>query len=154
MKINLGCCDEPMEGYLNVDLNPLVPGTLPADAMFLPFKDNSIDEVLASHLLEHFKIWDVKSALAEWYRVLKPDGIVHIIVPDMTEISKRWITAPLDWKINWWNPAIFGSHRGEGQDHMCGLDRAMLTVVLNEVGFKKIKGRYSHDFWIHMEGEK
>ncbi len=142
------------EGYWNIDLNPLLPGVLPADAMLLPFKDNSITEVRASHLLEHFHIKDVKSALSEWYRVLKPGGVVLVIVPDITEIAKRWITSSLEAKINWWNPAIFGSHRGEGQDHMCGLDRVMLTVVLKEVGFRNIRGSYSHDFWVHMGGVK
>ncbi len=154
MRLNLGCCDKLEEGYLNIDLNPLLPGVLPADAMFLPFRDNSIDEVRASHLLEHFELKDVKSALVEWYRVLKSGGIILVIVPDMTEIAKRWVTSSLDRKIFWWNPAIFGSHRGEGQDHMCGLDREILLAVLDGVGFRNIKASYSHEFWVHVRGEK
>lgn len=45
----------------------------------LPFKDNTVDFVFTSHVLEHF--FDPIKALEEWYRVTKKGGYVFMIVP-------------------------------------------------------------------------
>jgi SAM-dependent methyltransferase len=49
-------------------------------AAALPFHSNSLDYVASSHVLEH--VANPLAALAEWYRVLRPDGIVYLVVPD------------------------------------------------------------------------
>jgi SAM-dependent methyltransferase len=45
----------------------------------LPFKDNTFDFVVASHVLEHF--YDPIATLQEWLRVVKPYGLVFVIFP-------------------------------------------------------------------------
>ena len=45
----------------------------------LPFKDNTLDFVFTSHVLEHF--YDPIKALQEWYRVVKIGGYVFMIIP-------------------------------------------------------------------------
>jgi SAM-dependent methyltransferase len=45
----------------------------------LPFKDNTVDFVINSHVLEHF--WDPIKTLKEWLRVVKPNGYVFLIIP-------------------------------------------------------------------------
>lgn len=50
------------------------------DATALPFLDNSLDYVASSHVLEH--VANPIAALAEWYRVLRPGGIIYLVVPD------------------------------------------------------------------------
>ncbi len=49
------------------------------DGIKLPFEDSSQDAVFASHTLEHIE--DYRTALAEWYRVVKPSGFMVIAVP-------------------------------------------------------------------------
>jgi len=49
-------------------------------ACALPFHDHSLDYVASSHVLEH--VANPVAALAEWYRVLRPDGIIYLVVPD------------------------------------------------------------------------
>jgi SAM-dependent methyltransferase len=49
-------------------------------ACALPFHDNTLDYVIASHVLEH--VANPVAALAEWYRVLRPGGIIYLLVPD------------------------------------------------------------------------
>ncbi len=50
------------------------------DATELPFRDNSLDYVITSHVLEH--VANPVKALAEWYRVLRPGGVIYCLVPD------------------------------------------------------------------------
>lgn len=50
-----------------------------ADALALPFEDDSFDKVICSEVLEH--IPDYKGVLKEIKRVLKPDGLLAVSVP-------------------------------------------------------------------------
>lgn len=50
-----------------------------ANASELPFKDNTLDFVLSSHVLEH--IYKPIQCLREWYRVVKPGGYIFMIIP-------------------------------------------------------------------------
>jgi SAM-dependent methyltransferase len=49
-------------------------------ACALPFQDHALDYVVASHVLEH--VADPVAALAEWYRVVRPGGIIYLVVPN------------------------------------------------------------------------
>ncbi|MBX3749526.1 MAG: class I SAM-dependent methyltransferase [Opitutaceae bacterium] len=57
------------------------PVQLGGDAGNLPwFRDNTLDYVFSSHLLEDFQ--DTEAVLREWLRVLKPGGRLIIYCPD------------------------------------------------------------------------
>lgn len=45
----------------------------------LPFMDNSVDRIIATHVLEH--VAEPVEALSEWVRVLKPGGVLSLILP-------------------------------------------------------------------------
>lgn len=49
-------------------------------ACSLPFHSNSLDYVISSHVLEH--VANPVAALGEWYRVLRPGGIIYLVVPN------------------------------------------------------------------------
>ena len=69
-------------GQVGVGANadkPAVPD-MEADVLDLPLKDQSVDGILAKHLLEH--VLDPIKALYEWKRVLKPDGKLVVLCPD------------------------------------------------------------------------
>lgn len=57
-----------------------------ADAARLPFADGSLDLVVARGVLHHLP--DVAAALAEWRRVLAPDGAV-VLVSEPTPVVER-----------------------------------------------------------------
>jgi SAM-dependent methyltransferase len=52
----------------------------------LPLKDNTVDFVISSHVIEHF--YDPVKAIKEWLRVVKPGGYVYIIAPHMDRIGE------------------------------------------------------------------
>lgn len=78
MKLNLGCCDNHLEGYINVDRCP------PADQIVdlagpWPWPDNSIEYILAQDVIEHLP--DKIHTMNSIWRVLEPGGTVWIEVP-------------------------------------------------------------------------
>ncbi len=88
IKIDIGCGPWKKEGFLGID-NYLGEGQWnvkegkPIDinhdlSKGIPFEDNTVDEVFASHFLEHT---DLDFMLQEINRVLKPGGKLEFIVP-------------------------------------------------------------------------
>ncbi len=78
-RINVGCGHEVLPGFVNLDVRP-VPGLeLRADALRLPFADDSVFEARAGSLLEHFA--DPCEVLDELHRVLAPGGQLIVRVP-------------------------------------------------------------------------
>ncbi len=51
----------------------------------LPFKDNTVDFVISSHVIEHF--YDPVKTIEEWLRVVRPGGYVFIIAPHRDRIG-------------------------------------------------------------------
>lgn len=56
----------------------------------LPFKDNSIDYIYSSHSLEHLYLEQAKKLLKECYRILKPKGIIRIVIPDLKALVTEY----------------------------------------------------------------
>lgn len=83
MKLNIGSGGE-VEGYVSIDRKQ------GKEAYPLDYPDNSVEEVRASHILEHFPRGDIQKVLKEWVRVLKPSGCLKIAVPDFDWIMDRW----------------------------------------------------------------
>lgn len=87
MKLNLGCGDKILPGYVNVDVVESRRGNKP-DVIcdlrkLVTFGDNSADEVLSVHVVEHFWRWEVLDILKEWIRVLKPGGRMILECPNL-----------------------------------------------------------------------
>lgn len=83
-KLNLGSGGSPMVGYQNRDIktcHQIYP---------LPDANGSMDEVRASHVLEHFPHGQVADVVREWARVLKPGGRLKVAVPDFDFIVKAY----------------------------------------------------------------
>lgn len=82
LKLDLGCGENCIEGFTGVDLYaPSVK--IKTDLMRFPWpwKDNTVDELHASHFLEHVPRLIRWKFMEEAYRVLKLDGIFRIVVP-------------------------------------------------------------------------
>ncbi len=81
MKVQFGHGGHLLDGWLNLEQHE-ADITKP-----LAFKNDSVDFVMMSHVLEHVTPQQGYKFLLEAYRILKPSGVVRIIVPD---IQKTW----------------------------------------------------------------
>lgn len=57
------------------------------DAARLPFGSQSFDLVISNHSLEHFV--QLEATIREIGRVIKPDGILYVAVPDVGSLTDR-----------------------------------------------------------------
>lgn len=60
----------------------------------LPFPDKSVRYVYASHLLEHLYFNEATSLLLECRRVLRADGLLRVVVPDLETIVREYQGEP------------------------------------------------------------
>lgn len=78
--------------WLNVDLAPASPEVTRIDAQHgLPFADASFLAVYHSHVLEHLHREGARGLLRECHRILKPGGILRVVVPNLEEIARCYL---------------------------------------------------------------
>ena len=80
-RINLGCGNDIREGYINVDSSPKVnPDEVwNLEEMPLPFANDSADEIVANHVLEH--IQNFIPLMHDLHRVCRSGARIHIRTP-------------------------------------------------------------------------
>ncbi len=103
------------------------------------YKDETVDLIYASHVIEYFDREEVVSLLKEWNRVLKKGGTLRIAVPDFEtltwlyredKIELKHMLGPLYGKMKMGDQTIY---------HKTTYDIKSLTTVLESAGFKNIK---------------
>lgn len=105
MKLNLGCCDAVLEGYVNVDLAVALPNPMPANCMVAdlsigcwPWHSSSVDHIKAHDIFEHLP--DKIMVMNEAHRVLKPGGTLDLFIP--TTDGRGAFQDPTH--KSWWTP--------------------------------------------------
>ncbi|MCX7792204.1 MAG: glycosyltransferase [Chloroflexaceae bacterium] len=79
MRLNLGCCDRLLPGYINVDVVE-APGVAVADLRDRwPWPDSAVEHVRAHDIIEHLP--DKIHTMNELWRVLAPGATAEIAVP-------------------------------------------------------------------------
>jgi SAM-dependent methyltransferase len=74
---------------VRVDIDPETRPDIIASMTQMPSVDAaSVDAIWSSHSLEHITAGEVKIALGEWMRVLKPDGFAFVTLPDLTQAAR------------------------------------------------------------------
>lgn len=89
--LNIGCGGWSHPDWINIDLWGGADVICHNITEGLPFPDESFDVVYHSHLLEHIPLIKALPFMKECYRVLKPGGIVRVLVPDLEQIAKLYL---------------------------------------------------------------
>jgi predicted SAM-dependent methyltransferase len=89
--LNVGCGTKFHPDWTNVDMASYSPEVKVVDlTKGIPFHDNSFDVVYHSQVLEHIPKEKATDFVEECYRVLKPGGIMRIVVPDLENIVDEY----------------------------------------------------------------
>ncbi len=92
--LNLGCGDyfSREKEWVNLDFVSPHEGVIEHNLLQgIPFEDNTFDLVYHSHVLEHFSKEDGETLISECFRVLKPNGVLRIAIPDLERIAKKYL---------------------------------------------------------------
>jgi hypothetical protein len=150
VRLNLGCGDKILPGYVNVDGVVGRAGKKPdimCDLHHLePIADASADEVMAIHVVGHFWRWEVVAVLKEWMRVLKPGGRMILECPNLLSACEAILKNPTQaagpgpegqrsmWVLygdpSWKNPVMSNRWSYTPQS---------LAAIMAEAGFVKLR---------------
>jgi predicted SAM-dependent methyltransferase len=137
VRLHLGCGQVYKPGYVNIDLHDSSAADIRDDIMTLPFDSESVDEIVAFHVVEHFDHINCKYLLSEAWRVLKSGGKMVIETPDLEKTYSRLLRLRGEAKV----PAlqwIFGID-SPGMQHKTGFTLDILKTLLEEAGFEDVR---------------
>jgi predicted SAM-dependent methyltransferase len=171
LKLNLGCGPCTPDNWLNIDYAmgawlakiPVVSTINKklkiinfdwVDDIFLcdlrkkfPWENGSVDIVYSSHTLEHLSKNEGKYFLEECHRVLKPQGIIRIVVPDLSVIVEQYLKSEMsadevldELGVGYDSPSDGFLKRKLAPfirfPHKCMYDSPTLLRIMSEIGFE------------------
>ena len=121
----------------------------------LPFGDDSIDAIYASHVLEHLHHEDATRLLSECGRVLrKGEGVLRLVLPDTRRIARDFLESEDPTAAERFNRALMfrPMRRARGfrrvydeladfHSHKFMYDEAHLVLLLHASGFREANVR-------------
>lgn len=162
IKLNLGCGDKVLQGYINVDSIPHGDSSIYEDAIaYMQYKTDAscISEIRADHLCEHLPFNREEEFFYQAFRVLEGGGRLEVFVPDLNEICRLFYMAR-DNRFQWYKPgsdshyfggrydkgrkwsflvaSLFGHQDGEGQFHHNGYTEEKLNDIARLAGFSGV----------------
>ena len=161
-KINIGSGLSGAPGWYNIDNSPTVwLSRLPLGRQIfrtpdwpkdvhrhdvrkgLPFADRSVRYIYSSHTFEHFT-WDESVVVTlECFRVLQPEGVLRIVVPDLGLIVREYLQDGDPRASHRFLSRLSLSHSVHdlihpGSNHSQMFDERSLVHLLSETGFAQV----------------
>lgn len=133
-RLNLGSGHQKIPGFTNLDKifgDQIYPLARPA---------NSVDEIRASHVLEHFKHNDCQAVIDDWVKALKPNGILKIAVPDFAKVCEAYQKGG-DPNIAGY---VVGGQQSDDDYHKAIFDEERLKRMMQDAGLVDI-GRWESE---------
>jgi hypothetical protein len=177
LKVNVGCGDTRMEGYLGCDVRPGPAVDVVCRAWELSQHCIGLEAIYSRHMLEHLTEVEVIATLKDWHCALAGGGRLHVIVPDMDFHCRQWLESA--WSESKWADAkstsrhafhsIFGWQRetDRGLDRNCwpdeqvywdvhksGFGKGLLELFLRAAGFVEIECRTEEQWHLVADARK
>ena len=104
-----------------------------------PFRDASIEAVLASHVLEHLTVEEARRCVAEIHRVLAPGGVVRVAVPDLDAVVADYDPGDPDAFLD---GLLQGRERSTSRHrHWWNYNETSMRALLRDAGFATVQRR-------------
>ena len=147
---------------LRLDQDPAVcPDIVCSITDMRPVAGNTVDAIWSSHNLEHLQRHEVPQALAEFIRVLKPNGLLLLTLPDLQQVAQLVVEDRLEDQAYHSSSGpitpldmIFGhtaslAHGNPFMAHRTGFTARTLNKALVEAGFVEVSLRAgtAFDLW-------
>ena len=127
MKLSIGAGLRRMEGWTHVDIDPaLQPGIVADIARPLPLPDDSVACIFCEEVLTQIPPAACVAFLTECRRVLKPGGVVRVLMPGLERFVDAYLHRP-EWLVAIWNKHV-------GIPLLTGTAAEVFNVGLRAVG--------------------
>jgi exonuclease VII small subunit len=137
LRINLGCGQIPLEGYINVDERELPGVDVVADVSDLPIESKTVQEIFSAHLVEFFPQELLRRRLLPYWRnLLAPGGVFRAIVSDCDAMIGG--VALGNYPFEEFREVLFGAQEHTGDMHLNILTPTSFSALLYEAGFTDI----------------
>ncbi|MCX6749297.1 MAG: hypothetical protein NTW17_00950 [Candidatus Pacearchaeota archaeon] len=142
LRLNLGCGKDRKKGYLNVDSSPLVnpDKILNLEKTPLPFKKDSVEEILAYHVLEH--IHNFIPLMHEFRRICKNNAVIKIKTP----FYSSWGQFNDPTHVRFFTPFTFNYFKKGGYSHEVNCNEDLFKARKVRINFGV--GRLSLFNWL------
>jgi hypothetical protein len=100
-----------------------------------PTPTKRVDEIVASHVLEHFPYRALETIVRDWARCLKKGGKLRIAVPDFEKIAKNYLEGTYQPHESY----ILGGQQDANDYHKAMFDRDRLRSLLAGAGLVLIE---------------
>lgn len=138
--LHIGCGDIDAPGFVNLDARPQPHVHIVTTNLFKlsMIPDGAVDLIYMSHVLEHVSHLDVVSTMREFLRILRPNGVLRVSVPDFDHILTIY-------QATGNNIAAIEQPLMGGQDypfnyHYAVFNDAYLRAAMLESGFREARG--------------
>ena len=140
MKLNIGG-EQKKEGWKILNIQKKEGVDFIGDISDLSqFNENSIDEIYASHIVEHVDQNKIKATLKGIHRILKDNGKFYISVPDMEVLCRIFLAKDATNKVKFHAMRMmFGGQIDKYDYHYFGWNYEFLNIYLIEAGFKNLE---------------
>lgn len=138
-RLNLGCGDQKLKGYTNIDIDPDLNPDIALDirTTLLPFKDGTIACVTIFHTIEHIERRYHDFVFQEIHRVLDPGGILLVSYPEFETCAKNYVQN-VQGKRNFWRDTLYGRQLTMSDYHVTPMDTKEFKRFLKGIGFTDI----------------
>lgn len=128
IRLDLGSGDNPIDGYISID-------RMSGQEVYpLEVDDNSVSEIRASHVLEHFSHKEVLEVVRHWVSKLEPGGWLRVAVPDLEYIAREYLAGkPINVQ-----GYLMGGQTDGNDYHRCAFDSEVLEEIFLEAGLERI----------------
>jgi SAM-dependent methyltransferase len=97
-RLHWGCGKSPAPGWINSDIKDGPGIDISADILDgLPIDDGSIDYISSIHALPELSYPQLKPALSELRRVLRPGGVLRLCLPDLNKAIRAYLDGDSDY---------------------------------------------------------
>lgn len=144
MKLHIGCGNKYLPGYKHLDIieREHIDYVTNADDLSM-IGDETVAEIYACHVLEHFNRNNIRDVLLEWNRVLRPGGMLRIAVPDFEKIVQVYLK---NQNLESLLGLLYGGQTYQYNFHFQSYDFQRLETLLLNSGYSDLKRYNWRDF--------
>ena len=146
LRLHLGCGEQRIKGYVNIDLRKTKATDLVCNIIKIPYPDAIVDVIETYHVIEHLPRHLLPKALKEWFRAMAPGAMLIIECPDFDKAVKEYLEGN-EKRID----TIFGLQRFPGDTHLFGYNAKRLKKILEEADFKGVQYEDPTDYHVKDE---